>query len=266
MFSCGVRVLRKAVKRATPARVQPQLLTLYLRALAPFYAGDGLVCPCCDTTLRAFPTYGVGRHTDHICPRCGSLRRHRLLILYLRERTTLFEAPNSVLHIAPEAVIQRILRAEPGIDYTSIDLASPIAMERMDITELRFADARFDAIICLHVLEHVPDDRAAMTELFRVLKPGGWAILETPLDLSLAETEEDPSVVSPRERERLYGQPDHVRRYGRDYLERLADVGFSVALDPYPVELPESAIARYGLNQWNRGMVVCTRPAAVPGS
>ncbi len=262
MVSCAVRVLRKAVKRATPTRFQPQLLTLYLRALAPVYAGDRVTCPCCDASLRAFPTYWIGGHRDNICPRCGSLRRHRLLILYLRDRTALFESPNSVLHVAPEAVIQRILRSEPDVDYTSIDLSSPIAMERMDITRLRFEDSRFDAIICLHVLEHVPDDRAAMAELFRVLKPGGWAILETPLDLDMAETEEDPSVVSPRERERLYGQPDHVRRYGRDFLDRLAEAGFAARLDPYPLELEESTIARYGLSPGRRGLVVCTRPEA----
>ena len=131
----------------------------------------------------------------------------------------------------------------------------------MDITRLRFEDSRFDAIICLHVLEHVPDDRAAMAELFRVLKPGGWAILETPLDLDMAETEEDPSVVSPRERERLYGQPDHVRRYGRDLLDRLAEAGFAARLDPYPLELEETTIARYGLSP-RHGLVVCTRPEA----
>ena len=262
MVSYAVRVVRKAVKRAAPTRFQPQLLTLYLRALAPVYAGDRVICPCCGASLRAFPTYRIGGHRDNICPRCGSLRRHRLLILYLRDRTALFDSPNSVLHVAPEAVIQRILRSEPDVDYTSIDLSSPIAMERMDITRLRFEDSRFDAIICLHVLEHVPDDRTAMAELFRVLKPGGWAILETPLDLDMAETEEDPSVVSPRERERLYGQPDHVRRYGRDLLDRLAEAGFAARLDPYPLELEESTIARYGLLPGRRGLVVCTRPEA----
>jgi hypothetical protein len=92
------------------------------------------------------------------------------------------------------------------------------------------------------------------------LKPGAWAILETPLDLDLAETEEDPSVVSPRERERLYGQPDHVRRYGRDLLDRLAEAGFAARLDPYPLELEESTIARYGLSPGRRGLIVCTRP------
>jgi ubiquinone/menaquinone biosynthesis C-methylase UbiE len=97
-------------------------------------------------------------------------------------------------------------------------------MIKVDITAIQMADHTFDAIYCSHVLEHVPDDRRAMREFCRVLKPGGWAILLVPI--TAQKTFEDPTVVDPAERLRLFGQEDHVRRYGPDYIDRLTAAGF----------------------------------------
>jgi SAM-dependent methyltransferase len=254
-----VRLPRQTVKRVFPKRLHPWLLRTYLRAARPAYAGHEVNCPCCGSSFRAFLPYRIGRSVDRICPGCGALARHRLLLLFLQQRTNLFRDELSILHVAPEASIQKILRAKPELDYVSVDLDSPLATEHMDLTDLRFADERFDAIICLHVLEHIADDRKAMSELCRVLRRGGWAILEVPMVLE-RETEEDPSISSPRERERRFGQPDHVRRYGRDFLDRLAAAGFSVSLDQYPVNLTEELIAVHGLPRSKRGMVVCLKP------
>ncbi|MFQ6084530.1 MAG: methyltransferase domain-containing protein [Candidatus Aminicenantia bacterium] len=117
----------------------------------------------------------------------------------------------------------------------------------MDITDIPFPDNHFDCIICCHVLEHVPDDRKAMRELFRILKPGGWAILQSPINLNRDKTFEDPNIVSSEERERVFGQSDHVRIYGRDFKNKLEEVGFVVRVDNYVQKLGDSVIKKYGL-------------------
>jgi predicted SAM-dependent methyltransferase len=150
-----------------------------------------------------------------------------------------------MLHVAPEPELSRWLQEVEYIDYVSADLSSPRAMVRMDISDIQYRDNTFDVIYCSHVLEHVPDDRKAMREFWRVLKNGGWAILQVPITADV--TFEDPTVTSPEERERLFGQHDHVRRYGPDYRDRLVDVGFSVTVDGFVRELDERTVSRYGL-------------------
>ncbi|HUF80440.1 MAG TPA: methyltransferase domain-containing protein [Burkholderiales bacterium] len=113
-----------------------------------------------------------------------------------------------------------------GLDYLSVDLSSPGAMARMDLTRMACPDSTFQAIYCSHVLEHIPDDRKAISELYRVLRPGGWAVLEVPITAD--KTHEDPSVVDPEERKKHFGQRDHVRRCGPDYVERVRSAGFVV--------------------------------------
>lgn len=255
------RRVRLIVKAAVPGRLQPALLSAYLAMWRPFVHGDRVNCPCCGRSFRSFPRYRIGPTVERICPGCGALGRHRLLMLYLLRRTDLLSASHRVLHVAPESEIQRRLRELPALDYTSVDLDSPLAMEHRDVTDLGFPSGRFDVILCVHVLEHVPDDRAAMRELFRVLQPGGWGVIEVPLAMRSERTVEDPSVTSPRERERRFGQRDHVRQYGRDYLDRLAEAGFAVELDPFPMEIDEATREQYGLRAHSRGLVVCRRPA-----
>jgi SAM-dependent methyltransferase len=181
------------------------------------------------------------------------------LWLYLKERTPLLTEPLSLLHIAPETFLGRTLRALPNIDYLSGDLESPAAMVKMDITDIQYPDASFDVILCNHVLEHVPADRQAMRELYRVLKPGGWAILQVPIDESRAETLEDPTIVTPEARQQYYGQYDHVRLYGRDYAERLSEVGFRVERDVFCQQLPSGQIGRFAL-QTDEAIYRCWRP------
>lgn len=134
-----------------------------------------------------------------------------------------------------------------NLDYISADLNSPMAMVKMDITNILYEDNSFDVILCSHVLEHVVDDRKAMRELFRVLKPGGWGILQVPILRD--KTFEDPSIVSPEDRERIFGQKDHVRIYGRDYKDRLEEAGFTVKVDGYVRELGDDKIKKHGLSE-----------------
>jgi SAM-dependent methyltransferase len=177
------------------------------------------------------------------------MERHRLLWLFLRERTDLLDGPHRLLHLAPEPVFHRRLSVLPGLDYVTADLDSPLARDRVDVTALPYADDSFDAILCNHVLEHVPDDRRAMRELHRVLRPGGWAILQVPIRSGRATTYEDPTVTGPAERRRAFGQEDHVRIYGRDYEERLAEAGFRVRRDRFVRELPDAQVTRMGLKR-----------------
>jgi SAM-dependent methyltransferase len=167
-----------------------------------------------------------------------------LLWLYLQQRTNLFSTPLKVLHFAPEFALQRRFRQCSNLDYISADLSEPEAMQKMDITAIPSANQTFDVILCSHVLEHIPDDRQAMRELHRVLKPGGWAILLVPIDMRREQTFEDPTVTDPQERLRLFEQTDHVRIYGRDYVQRLEQAGFMVRQEDFLACLDPTLVQR----------------------
>jgi SAM-dependent methyltransferase len=158
--------------------------------------------------------------------------------------------------VAPEDALARPLLRSPGVRYMAIDRKPGRVDAVMDLTQLACPNDAFDLVICNHVLEHIPDDRQAMRELRRVLSRDGRAIVQVPMSFDLATTLEDLSVVDPEMRERLYGQPDHVRLYGRDYLDRLATAGFDVHVDLIARELSEEMRARYGIV--DEMLVVCT--------
>ena len=147
--------------------------------------------------------------------------------MFLREKTNLFDGKEKkFLHVAPEPAFIAMFAKAAGNGYLTADLFAKNVMEKMDITNIQHPNNIFDIIYCSHVLEHVPDDRKAMSEFYRILKPGGWAILNVPITADV--TFEDPSVTDPDDRLRLFGQRDHVRRYGPDYENRLINVGFKV--------------------------------------
>lgn len=211
------------------------------------WRGDANFCPLCESRVREFRPAGIAPRANARCPVCGSLERHRLLWVYVNERTDLFDdRRKTLLHVSPEYLIGSRLRAHPSIDYLSCDLKSKQAMVQMDITDINLPDNTFDVVICNHVMEHIPDDRRAMAELFRVLKPGGWAIIQTPI--GRAPTDEDPVLQTSGERMRRFGQRDHVRMYGRDYRDRLASVGFDVNVDGYVRTFDPLIVASYGLD------------------
>lgn len=251
--------MKTRVRTFIPPRYSPAARNLYrgLRALP--YIGNRVYCPCCDGHFRRFLPYGFKAiRQNALCPRCGAGERHRLMWLYFQNRTNLFRDKLKVLHFAPEAIIEQKLRTYPNLDYTSADLNPRSAMVTMDITDIPYEEHTIDVILCSHVLEHIPDDRMAMSELYRVLKPGGWAILLVPLDPMRANTFEDPSTVDPQERYHLFGQIDHVRVYGRDYTTRLEYAGFTVHQEPYARELGPDLIQRYGLEA-NDDIFCCTK-------
>jgi predicted SAM-dependent methyltransferase len=246
--------IKRAIRRAIPYRQRASLKNL---PGAVRLVGTGVRCPCCGWRFRHFETHR-GRPNSR-CPRCHAAERHRLLALYLRSRTELFKRPLDVLQFAPEEGIMRVLarsRAHP----TTVDLDHPMAEHKMDIRALEFADATFDLILCSHVLEHVWEDQAAMGELYRVLRPGGVVLVMTPWDETAEATLEDPDVVDPQERTRLYGQANHVRYYGRDLLDRLARAGFRVEVERFERTLREASVRRYALA--DSPIFRCEKPGA----
>lgn len=195
-----------------------------VKRAAPYYRYH---CPLCDHWAHEFLPATPEPRPNCVCPNCGSRERHRLTWLFLERRTDLFDGrPKQMLHIAAERATARRLQAVPGLEYLTADLSSPTAMVRMDIMDIGYPEASFDVILCSHVLEHVEDDRQAMREFYRVLRPGGWAVLLVPISVDM--TFEDPSITDPALRKRLFGHPQHVRQYGLDFADRLRDTGFSV--------------------------------------
>ncbi len=191
------------------------------------YIGWGRYCPVCGKKSNRFVQYGVIPREDARCMHCGALERHRLVWLFFERMTDLFDGkPKKMLHIAPERAFEALLKKQLGAGYLTADLINPRAMVRMDITNIQFPSDTFDVIYCSHVLEHVPDDKLAIHELYRILKPDGWAVILVPINAD--KTFEDPSVVDPTKRLELFGQKDHLRRYGPDFRERLIEEGFNV--------------------------------------
>jgi len=215
------------------------------------YRGDAHACPVCGTQLARFkPVWkswwrAIAEHGyiypvaaietfnayAYSCPACDASDRERLYALYLDRVWAARDASRRcrLVEFAPSPALRRRLRGLPSVDYRSADLHRRAVDDRIDITAMRYADDSIDAILCSHILEHIPDDRRAMRELFRVLKPGGFAIVMVPLIVGLDETQEDPSINTRAMRWKHYGDGDHVRQYGkRDFIERLAAAGFTV--------------------------------------
>ena len=212
------------------ARRLVSLLPIAARKIL-FY-GRRHYCPVCQSHVRRFWSAGSARYVEGLrpksqCPVCGVGERHRLLWVFIQRQTDLLKAPSkTLLHISPEEWLEARFRQLPNLTYLSGDLDPREAMEELDVTDIQYPSDSFDVIVCSHVLEHVPDDRQAMREFYRVLKNKGYALVMVPI--TTKETFEDPSVTNPLERERLFGQTDHVRRYGLDIEDRLKEVGFNV--------------------------------------
>lgn len=220
------------------------------------YFGRGCSCKYCGKTYRRFLHQGVraevfkkyriagaGFKKNVKCPNCGSNQRVRLLSLFLDLRTDIYSKKVRVLHISPRLQLAHEIRSHGNIDYVCgalfPDRYSAVGAIALDVTKIQFGNDQFDVVICNHVLEHVREDELAMREIYRVLRPGGFAVLQVPLALDLEKTLEDPSIVKERQRKIAYGQKDHLRLYGLDYFEKLAGVGFRVVRDnPFQNEWP----------------------------
>lgn len=215
-----------------------------------FYKGNRFTDPIDNNSFRKLLPYGYGQQRQNaLSPSTLSLERHRLLWLYLKNETNFFTAKKKVLHMAPEQCFLKRFKKLKNLDYTTADLYAPKVDVKADILALPFKDNNFDVIFCNHVLEHIIDDKKAMQELYRVLKPKGMAILQIPQDLNLDKTYEDFSITSKEERAKHFGQYDHVRIYGRDYFDKLRTIGFTVDEVDYSKKLNPEMVKKYCLTE-----------------
>lgn len=222
------------------------------------YFGKGRFCPVCGKSSRRFKSYGTIPRDDAQCIHCHALERHRLLWLFIKNKTNLFDGEQKkMLHVAPELCLEKRFKENLGDNYLTADLFNPRAMVKMDITNIQYSDQSFDVIYCNHVLEHVLDDRRAIREFYRVLKNNGWAILLVPI--TCEKTFEDPSIVDPKKRLEIFGHESHVRRYGPDYIERLRDAGFTVNVFKAIDIESEKEIEKMGLNSYSAHIYFCTK-------
>jgi SAM-dependent methyltransferase len=208
-------------------------------------------CPYCGWRGMEFLPNGTEARKNARCPKCGSLERHRLYYLFLK-KMIITDKKIKVLHFAPEKILTGLLRSYKNIEYLSADIDPAKAMQKEDITGTSFPEATFDLIFCSHVLEHIPDDHKAISELRRILKPDGLAIVLVPIKDKykgriINKTFEDFSITDPKEREKVFGQHDHVRIYGRDYKDRLEKAGFKVTVDKFAESLSSEIVSRYAL-------------------
>ena len=226
------------IKKNIPRNVKIALLK-------SLFIGNKFYCNCCHSHLRTLAgggesepviqeqeIIGAGYRKYDSCPVCKSSYRTRLVKAYLDEYIDL-KIDISLLHIAPEEQLSYLFQRKQNIQYTCGDILPEryhhfAPSIKIDITDIPFPDNSFDLILCNHVLEHIPDDRKAMKQLLRVLKPQGKAILQVPVSLKLEKTYEDWSINSENERLKKFGQKDHVRIYGTDYVQRLSETGFKV--------------------------------------
>jgi SAM-dependent methyltransferase len=212
----------------------------------------GLRCPVCQGSFRrflplpAFHEENLRRHGSHLklddaetlnlpdysCPGCGASDRDRLIALFLAEKlpSVAGGGPCGVIEFAPSRPLSGFLRSFPGVRLRTADIAMGGVDDVVDISDMRgYSDGSFDVFVCSHVLEHVRDDGKALSELHRILRPGGVGVLLVPIFLSLTRVDEDPAASDEGERWRRFGQNDHMRAYSVDgFLERVAHAGFKV--------------------------------------
>lgn len=221
--------------------------------------GDKFTDPIDGKSFRKFLSYGYNKlRKNALSPSTLSLERHRLLWLYLINETVLFEKKIKLLHFAPEQAFYKRFKKLNNIQYDSIDINSPLAKIKADICDLPIKDNTYDFILCNHVLEHVLDDKKAMSELYRVLKKGGTGIFQVPIDMNREKTFQDDSITDKLERNKIFGQYDHVRVYGKDYFNKLENTGFKVQQIDYSKEFSNEEILKYSIIK-GEVIPVCTK-------
>ncbi|REG90509.1 class I SAM-dependent methyltransferase [Algoriphagus antarcticus] len=234
------------VIRYVPRPLLQRVSPLVMKVFAQMNSGNDVTCPVCDHSYKKFLPYGRIARANALCPNCLSLERHRLMWLFLREKTDFFTAPLRVLHVAPEHCFIERFEGLKNLDYITADIESPLAKVKMDVHDIPFPENSFDVVFCNHVLEHVEDDLRACAEFDRVLKPSGWGILQSPV-YPIEKTLEDKNVTDPAERERIFGQRDHVRKFGKDYAERLRKSGLKIEENHFVKEISPELVKQNAL-------------------
>lgn len=245
--------MKKLYKYLLNKLPRPLLIRLSypFKMVAPMlYKGDKVECPVCEKSFSKFLSYGseVAHRENVLCPYDLTLERHRLMWLYLKNHSDFFQKSDlKVLHMAPEQCFHSLFKKQDNLDYLTGDIVSPIADIHFDLHDIPLENNRFEVIFCNHVMEHVDDPIQCMSELLRVMKPGGWGIMQVPQDWTRDETYEDPSITSPEDREKHFWQKDHVRLFGKDYPQWLEKAGFKVTEFKASEHYSNEKIERYRL-------------------
>lgn len=239
------------IKKIIPFKVGVKIRGFSQKIMALYYKGDKYTCPYCKKSFRKMLAGGFdlpvikekniiggGYRKNLVCPRCYSTDRDRLIYWYFKNKTDIFVKKSKLLHIAPEGCLKALLSSHENIDYFTGDKFTKgydayyydRDVIQLDVKNIPYKDNEFDIIICNHVLEHIKDGKKALSEIYRVLKPNAWAMLQVPISSKLDKTFQDDNINTPEDREKYYGQFDHVKIYGKDYIEILEDAGFKVKL------------------------------------
>jgi predicted SAM-dependent methyltransferase len=247
--------MKKIYKFLLNTLPRPLLIRLSypFKKVAPLlYKGNNVECPVCERSFSKFLSYGsdIAHRENVLCPYDLTLERHRLMWLYLRDHSNFFTANHlEVLHIAPEQCFHGKFKVQKNLNYVTGDLVSPLADLHFDLHSIPLDDNSFDVVFCNHVLEHVDDALQCMRELHRVLRPGGWGIMQVPQDFDRDITYEDTSITSPEDREKHFWQKDHVRLFGNDYPQWLEKAGFNVEVFDKESKYDSKMIERFRLQK-----------------
>lgn len=215
---------------------------LKTKLLARLLSGDNVTCNICNNSYSSFLPY-LDR-PNALCPNCGSLERVRLLHYFIND-LQLIQSDKKLLHVAPEPCLYDSFKQQLRKNYIPVDKFEevydyPDGTIEMDITDIQLEDGSVDLVICMHVLEHIQDDKKAISEIYRVIKKGGAAILQVPYDKNRATTYEDASITSREDKRKHFGQFDHVRIYGTDFIDRFTEPGFTVEQKEYVGQLTDA--------------------------
>ncbi|MDB5203421.1 MAG: SAM-dependent methyltransferase [Ferruginibacter sp.] len=227
----------------------PILNKVRLQFLRLKLAGNKVLCPCCGSKYSEFAPFGDSRRKNAWCPKCESLERHRLLWMYFENKTDLYTKPHKMLHVAPETIFMSHFKKQKNIDYHPVDIFPhlyPAGTQYFDVLNHNEPDNSYDVIICNHVFQYIEDDKTAINNLYKLMTPGGWGIMQVPINGKTVKTYEDSSITDPQERLKAFGLKEHVRYYGLDYADRLRAAGFNVRVDDYTAEFSEADNYKYG--------------------
>lgn len=227
-----------------------------------YYYGNKYKCNICSSKVRLMKPHGIkheifekntiieaGYRENCTCPVCKSKDRIRMVYYYLEKYTNVFVGKNCILHFAPEFPIKQKIKKNKYAEYYDGDIQKGRATYVVDITDIQFPDNKFDYIICNQVLEHIPDEKKAINELKRVIKPNGKIIITVPICVSNEKTFEDPNITDSKERLANFCQEDHVRLYGRDFKKRLEKFGFEVEEWRVDEHVIEQVIEEYSFSK-----------------
>ena len=255
-------MIRSLYQKIIPEQRRIKNILLFNKVTSVFYRGNRYACNCCGKSFRKFKSKGntLVMRKNAECPYCTSLERTRNLLFYLNRETNLFTDKLRLLHFAPEWSLLPLFKNAKNIDYFSADINPNFAEHRVDIMNIPFADESFDFIICAHVLGHVPDEKKAITELYRVLMVDGTALISTIIDLKSSETLERNDTDTSEKRLHYYSEPDLLRLHGKDFGQRLMNGGFNVEKIDYPSFLGNETREKYSLGDGSRELIFkCTK-------